>query len=379
MINRDSHPFNFMPLVVLAFSKKHLIIANLIFIILFALVYSFFIAKSEYEATLTFFPPQTSFSEMTQQFSEMFSVNQLSYEIMNEQIFSLFESKVIKRKIIEKFNLYDKYKLSKRRNKFLHAERKLQRDLFLDVNEKGYMSYSKMLAFTIYGYSTDPDTAKLLVEYVFMLLDSSIKSISTDRARRNRSYIEKQVRNNKKRLYELQDSMKAFQKQNKAIHFQEQLMYSIQTYSNISMMLEQKELLLKNLKETFSSDVPELREIQNAIDVYKKKLYEMEHDTLPHILPGLEQYSKIFPEYFNLLREIEVMQHFVKYLMTALEHARLQEAKSVSHLIITDDPFTPEYKSRPKRLVLTLKIVFVYMLLLFLLLFVQEIYITRKR
>ena len=298
---------------------------------------------------------------------------------MNEQIFSLFESKALKRKIIEKFNLYEKFQLTNSKNKFFRAEKRLNKDLSLEVSEVGYFSISKMLAFTISAYSTSPDTAQQIAQFTFNCIDSAIQKISTERASRNRLYIEKQLMDNNKRLASLQEKMKDFQEKNKTIDVKDQVMLSIQTYSHIKGLMEKNELLLKNLKTTYSQDVPKIQEIENNIAVYKHKLNEIERDTQPDVFPGFAKFSTIFPEYTNLTRDVEIKQYLISFLIKEAEKAKIQEKKSVSSLIIIDPAVVPEYRDKPQRTFLIMKIMLAYMTVVFISLFIIEIYTVRKK
>jgi capsule polysaccharide export protein KpsE/RkpR len=172
--------------------------------------------------------------------------------------------------------------------------------------------------------------------------------------------------------------MRGFQEKNKTINIQEQVMFSIQTYSNIKTLMEKNELLLKNLKTAYSNDIPRIQEIEKNIEIYKNKLNEIERDTLPDVFPGFARYSKIFPEYINLVRDIEVKQYLIRFLIKEAEQAKLQEEKSVSNLIIIDPPIVPEYKSRPKRVFLMGKIIVAYLLVLFAFLFVYEALVVKR-
>jgi capsule polysaccharide export protein KpsE/RkpR len=374
----DRQPFDFVPLFLIVFRKKKAFLFNCIFAVIAAAVYSFLIVKVEYRSSITFLPPKAATSDISLQLSEKTSLHLQSYDIMNEQIFSLFESKAIKRKIIDHFNLFEKYRLAKNNNKTVLAEKKLGRDLTINVSETGYMAISKMLAFTLSAYSTSPDTAQQIAQFAFFLIDSAIQKISSDRARRNRFYIEKQLTESNKRLDSLQETMRGFQEKNKTINIQEQVMFSIQTYSNIKTLMEKNELLLKNLKTAYSNDIPRIQEIEKNIEIYKNKLNEIERDTLPDVFPGFARYSKIFPEYINLVRDIEVKQYLIRFLIKEAEQAKLQEEKSVSNLIIIDPPTVPEYKSRPKRVFLMGKIIVAYLLVLFAFLFVYEALVVKR-
>jgi capsule polysaccharide export protein KpsE/RkpR len=72
-----------------------------------------------------------------------------------------------------------------------------------------------------------------------------------------------------------------------------------------------------------------------------------------------------------------VEDFLVVYLTKEFENARLEEQKNISNLIVIDPPRMPEYKARPKRLLLTVKIIFIYFLSLFCVLVVKEIITVR--
>jgi capsule polysaccharide export protein KpsE/RkpR len=377
--NSNGQPFDFIPIFLIIFKKKKPLFFNLFAASIIAVIYSFFIVKVEYQSAITFFPPKPSETDISFKVSEITSLTPQSYDIMNEQIFSLFESKALKRKIIEKFNLYEKFQLTNSKNKFFRAEKRLNKDLSLEVSEVGYFSISKMLAFTISAYSTSPDTAQQIAQFTFNCIDSAIQKISTERASRNRLYIEKQLMDNNKRLASLQEKMKDFQEKNKTIDVKDQVMLSIQTYSHIKGLMEKNELLLKNLKTTYSQDVPKIQEIENNIAVYKHKLNEIERDTQPDVFPGFAKFSTIFPEYTNLTRDVEIKQYLISFLIKEAEKAKIQEKKSVSSLIIIDPAMVPEYRDKPQRTFLIMKIMLAYMTVVFISLFIIEIYTVRKK
>ena len=85
----------------------------------------------------------------------------------------------------------------------------------------------------------------------------------------------------------------------------------------------------------------------------------------PDILIGFEKSAEMFPHYTNFLREIEVQNKLILLLTQQLEEAKLKEARDISPLKIVDSPFIPEYKARPKRILLCIGIVGVYLIFLF--------------
>jgi capsule polysaccharide export protein KpsE/RkpR len=357
--------FDFAPYILLIFRKRRLLAGHALFICVAAVIYAFFIAKLEYNSSVSFLPPVSTDILLSANLSGANILRSESYDIMDDQILSVFESNGLKRQIIEKFDLYKKYNLTNNKNKYILAVKRLNKNLGIEAMEKGLMYNSKMLSFTITAYAFSPDTALLMTQFAFSLLDSAVQSISTERACRSYVFIESQLSNNNAKLDSLQKSLQLFQEKTKMIDVPEQMKASFKTYANIKAMVILNEFKLQRLKSMFSSELPEIKEIEKTINIYREKLTHMEKDTTADPFPSFRQYRTSYPEYSNLIRDIDVEEYLVVYLRKELEHARLEKQKNMSNLIIIDPPRIPEYKARPKRLPLTIKIVFIYFLLLF--------------
>ena len=369
--------FDFAPYILLVFRRRKLLAAHAVFIGIASVIYAFFIAKLEYSSSITFLPPVSTSLALPISPAGVNLLSSESYDIMDDQIVSVFKSNTLKRQIIEKFDLYRKYNLTKNKNKYVLAANRLDKNLGIETMEKGFMSYSKILSFTITAYAFSPDTALLMTQFAFFLLDSAVQSISTERARANRIFIGSQLSDNKARLDSLQKALQLFQVKTKMIDVPEQMKSSFKTYADIKAKVILNEIKLQRLKSMFSSELPETKDIEKTINIYQDKLNHMEKDTTADPFPSFSKYRTSYPEYSNLTRDIEVEDFLVVYLTKEFENARLEEQKNISNLIIIDPPRMPEYKARPKRLQLAIKIVFFYFLSLFCVLVGKEIMTVR--
>ena len=106
-----------------------------------------------------------------------------------------------------------------------------------------------------------------MADFTFGLLDSAVRSISIDRARRNRMFIEDQLNLNKLKLDSLQSVLYNFQIENKAYDISEQIKLSLKNYAEIKSAALFNELKLKALQKGFSQSTPAIMDLKNRIGV----------------------------------------------------------------------------------------------------------------
>jgi tyrosine-protein kinase Etk/Wzc len=352
--------------------KKKFLLVNFIAVALAAGVYSFCIAKMEYLAETTFLPPSSS--EISSPAALLgFNIPTLSTSnILPEQILTIFDSKALKRKVIERFDLYSKYKLTKEKNKFLLATKSLTRSLTMNQNQTSGMGFQQStISFSMQAFSTSPDTARMMVDYTFGLIDSAIRCISIDRASRNRIFIESQLEKSKIKLDSLEKSLEKFQQENKAYVIPEQLKLALNSYATIKADALLTEIQLQALQRERKESSPEISTLQRNLAIINQKLKSMETSETPDVLPGFNLSTKLIPVFLNFKRDLEAQEQLILLLTKELEQAKIQEAKNVSSLIIVDPSFTPEYKIRPKRIMLMAIIILFENLFIFLVLSYQ--------
>lgn len=351
-------------------SKKRIpILVNFLIVTVIAFAVVLFMIKKEYSAQITFLPPVNE-SSLSSSFIDM-SLSKLlmnSDQSVDDQIAAIFASKAAKRNIINKYNLYKSYKLEKNKNKFENAVRRMRKYVQLVANEKGSMGFQKTVSFTLLCYHTSPDTAKEMVDYTFSILDSAVRKISIEKANRNRIFVQEQLTINRIKLDSLQTIFKEFQTEHKAYDIPEQLKLSLQTYADIKATSLMNDFKLQSLRNEFRGSTPEIAELKKQARIYNDRLAQFEKSQSPEVLLGFDFSSKILPEYTNLLREIEVQNQVILLLTREYEQAKLQESRDVSSLVVIDPSYIPEYKSRPRRLVILLSIILLENLFLFILL-----------
>jgi capsule polysaccharide export protein KpsE/RkpR len=348
----------------LLWRNRWFLLGNFVVVTGVAVVLVFFIMKKEFCSEVTFLPPSGGSNPMLG-LSTNPLVGLLSGDDTGDQIDVIFGSKILKRKIIEKFNLYESYNLTKSPNKFELAVKQMRQQVTLGSVLKGKgIGMSKTLAYTVQCYHTSPDTALLMAQFVFSCLDSAMVNISINKARRNREFIESQFKVSQEKLDSIQEAFKEFQVSNKAFDVTEQMKLTLKVYADIKSAAVMNDLRLIALQREFRGSSPEIVEAQNAKKVYERKLAEFEENNRREVIPSLNMSSELMPLYANFYRSLEVQNQINLLLIKELEQARLQEAREVSPLVLIDPAYRAEYKIRPKRIPMVVSITAGYMLFL---------------
>lgn len=367
--------FDLSGYIILVSKKWKFILVNCFIACTVAVIYSFFIAKMQFVSSITFLPPfeqKSMLSFLPESFANLMSTS----DIIPQQIITIFESKTIRRKIIEEYNFYEKFKLTESPNKFEQALNRLKNDLTMEIDELGSLGITKPVSFTMFCFHTSPDTCFEIIKYAFSLMDSIVKEISIDRGRRNRIFVQKQLSINIRILDSLHKEFEQFQVKNKVYNIPNQVKLALSNYGHLKAKLLANEIKIKILQQNYSSSYPLIVALENECSVLESKLLKMEKLTSPDILIGLEKSAEMLPEYTNYLRNLEVQTKLILLLTQQLEEAKLKEARDISSLKVIDPPFVPEYKARPKRSLLAIGIVAVYMFFMFSILFLQHFYAT---
>jgi uncharacterized protein involved in exopolysaccharide biosynthesis len=366
--------FDFLPYFLIFIRHRKTILINFLIILIIAGVYAFVITKKQFKAEIVFLPP-TSESGLEGMLAGGIMLPSLtSSEIMPEQIQTIFESKALKRKIIDKFNLYKHYNLEKSINKFEFALKALNKDIVLDVVEKGSMAFSKTISFDLKAFHSSPDTVCQMANYSFEQLDSAVRTVSSDRAHSNRVFIENQLDKNKLILDSINQAMQDFQIRYKAYNITEQAKMSIAAYAQLKSAMQFNEIQMQAIKREFSDETPELTTLRRTNEAYRSKLIQLETQETPDAVPSLQGATKLLPQYTNLLRDVEVQNQVILLLTRELEQAKIKEDKNISSLVIVDPAYVPAYKARPKRMTIMAIWITTYMIFIVLYLLLMEIY-----
>ena len=352
--------FQLLPYVLALARKWRTLLAHGVFICIVAIIYAFFIVKKEYQSSITFLPPPSE-SSLGSLMGGVSLPSMSSSDVTPAQIGTICESSALKRKVIEKFNLYEHYDLTKNPAKFVNAEKRLNKDLSLISEVEGSIGIVKTTSLSLVGFHTSADTAFFMVNYAFSLIDSTVQTISADRAHKSRVFVETQLKQNKTRLDSLQIVVEQFQRKNKAYNIPEQLKMTTNAYAQLKSTMLANEMRINYLKSDFSVATAEIADLEKQNRLYGQKILQLETRQTPDVVPSFEASTKLMLKLGNLMRDLETQNQVYMLLTKEFEQAKIKEAKYVSSLAVTDPAFIAEYKARPKRVLKVAMVVGIYM------------------
>ena len=342
--------FDLKPYLLLLWKWRRFLSVNFAFVAVVSIILAFFVIKKEYLSRATFLPPVAGSGPMLALAGNPLMGLLAGGNDAGDNIEAVFDSKILKRKIIEEFNLYENYNLAKSPNKFELAVKRLENQVMLSSELKGRgIGMSKTISYSVECYHTSPDTAFMMAEFIFASLDSAMVGISISKASRNREFIETQFMASQDKLDSLHEEFKEFQITHKAFDVSEQMNLTLRVYADVKAASVINDMRLMALRREFRGDAPEITSALNDKRVYDRKLAELEQNQEYSVMPSLNLSSELMPKYMNIRRALEVQNRVHLLLTGELEQARLQEARDVSPLVLIDPPYRAEYKARPKR------------------------------
>ncbi|MBD3315986.1 MAG: hypothetical protein GF344_09380 [Chitinivibrionales bacterium] len=379
-MEQSNKMFDFSELLLFLIKKWKLICGSVFVVGILAFLYVLYVVECQFASSVTFLPPFSQRSIIPSFISsDFFGGFSSTSEIQPEQIKILFGSQALKRKVIDKFNYIEKFKLQEDKNPYVNAIKQLDNDLVLGVGEQGSFGVSKPISFTITSYHTSPDTCHAIANYTFTLLDSMIREVSREKGRRDKLFLEEQIALNQTKLDSLQAQYEKFQIENKVYEISEQMKMTLQSYGQLKAKLISNQLRIKTLLMNHGQSYPEVVALKNENRVIQAKLKQMEQDGSSDVVVGLERSANLIPKQVDYERRITIQNKLLVLLSQQLQEAKIQEARDISTLKVVDPAIVPLYKARPKRLQILVGGVGVYTIFLFMALYFQFLYKTHLK
>jgi len=353
--------FDFSSFIIILLKRWKLLLVHFVIACIIAIIYSFFIAKKQYSSSIIFLPPTQEEQSLANLLPGAAFGGLSSSDLMPQQFVTIFNSKILRRQIFEKFDYYKKFKLETNVNKFEAAIKAFKKDLILEIDELGSLGVTQHISYKMTCFHSSPDTSLMVVQFAFSFLDSTIREISMNKGKSTRKFVESQLALNKIILDSIQNRFIKFQKENKVFEVKGQVQLSLEAYGELKAQYVTNDIKIQSLSREYGNNHPLIAELVKANSIIKSKIRDMELKKSPDVIMGLEKSTEVMPVYTNLMRDLEVQNKIIILLTQQLEEAKLKEAKDISKLLVIDPPYLPKYKIRPKRALLAIEIVSVYL------------------
>ena len=199
------------------------------------------------------------------------------------------------------------------------------------------------------------DVANALVE----ALDRVNKEKYTSRAKNSRIYIENQLQLTETKLQEASNALARFQEQFKAVALEDQTRTAIEKAGEIKGKIIAKEVELGVAMQTMKSNNVYIIQLQKEIEELKKQYNYLQFgDSLSignqdEFYIPFSEVPEVGLELAELIREVKVQETVWGLLNQQFYQAKIQEAKDTPTVQVLDEAVAPEFRTKPKRGILT--------------------------
>jgi tyrosine-protein kinase Etk/Wzc len=203
----------------------------------------------------------------------------------------------------------------------------------------------------------DPQRAKEMAEFMITQLNKINIDLNVQNAKNNRVYIEERYNISRVNLKKAEDSLKSYQD---IYGIAPELQTKAVTEAEIKLEADVKteEVKLDLLKKILNPDQSEVKMQEEKISAMKKQYEEIKNSNDPSSTLRLKGKPDIIVGYLRRVREVEIQNKIMLFLLPLYEQAKIEENKQMPSVLILDQPFVPEKKAKPKRINIVLISIF---------------------
>lgn len=349
-------PLNILHLLVLVMAKKKSILLFTSIVMVVSIVMYFFVFDLIFFSAASIKGSGKSnelLSTLTSGMSDIGGLGDLGLEMGNSaRELAEYKEILISRRCIEplivKFNLMEK------------EEYRFMEDAIKDFRDNKLVLNEEKLAGVLYVgvYDKDPVQSKEMVEFLLSELDKINISMKIQSAKNNKEFIERRYFLAKEDLARAEDSLKSFQLIY-GIAPDLQIKATVQSVFTLEAESKAEEVKLDVLKKILSADQPEVKTQEAKVNSLKNKIAEIQTSTELSDILRLGNSPDIAMSFLRLQREIEIQTKILTFVLPLYEKAKIEEKKETPTIMVLDNPYVAERKTKPKRLTMVIALTIV--------------------
>ena len=322
--------------------RKKFIVITVMIVTILSVIISLLLPKW-YKATAVIMPPtgnESKFGGMMANLSTFGLGGMLGGSEDQMRILAILKSKNILEALDEKYDFQSKYET---KYKF-QTYKKLKSNLRIEVGEEDQIIISFL--------DKEQELVAEIVNYVVHCLDSLNIALSISKATNNRVFIEKRIATVKDSLFYLENKISAFMEEKGIISISDQLSASVEKAAELQAKITAKEIELEIKKDNFSINRPEIEILEKELNLLKDKFasfFTSEHNEL---FINFDDVPDLQMELLQLKRRAEYYKLMLEYLAPQYEQAKIEEIKDIPTIQVLDKAKRPEWKSKPKRIII---------------------------
>lgn len=346
-------------------SRKFIILRNL-FITCIITVIILLLVKNEFTSTLSFIPPTP---DSVQSYSGDLALSLdpnlplmapkigglLGKEPYNLYI-QVLRSRKINEKVINKFNLMEKYNA------------KYIEDL-LRLMDKKIVEIEVIDGVLFLNVTTDePELSSKIAKEYSKLLSEELNSFNVESAKGTKIFIEKRLKEIKEELDLASKRLTNFQVQNKMVNLEKQGEVVISEIAELQSNIIKSEAELQGLMKTYTENNLRVQSVRASMKTLKDRLSKLisKNNVYTSVKNGNQEFTvnlldipSFAVDYVNLSRSVKILEQLYILLTKEYELSKLKETKDTLTLKILDNGVIPTKKSKPPKTLILIVIMFV--------------------
>ena len=342
-----------LDLLIILARSKWFIIRITIGLGLTALIISLFLPKC-YTALTTVLPPQQSSSlssALMSQIGNLGSLGALAGSSMglknpNDMYVAMFKSRTVEDAMIQRFDLMKEY-----RQKYMSTARKaFESHATVESGAKDNLIHISV-------EDKDPKrAAEMANAYVEEYRELS-QHLAISEASQRRLFFEQQLEQAKDNLANAEEALKETQQKTGMIQLDSQARALIESAAGLRAQITAKEVQLQGMRTYGTSENADVVQTQQELESLRTQLAKLggnADDSSAGLIMPKGQVPQAGIEYVRKLRDVKYNETIFEILARQFEMAKLDEAKEGALIQVVDPAIVPDYKSSPKRGLITI-------------------------
>jgi len=222
----------------------------------------------------------------------------------------------------------------------------------------------------------DPAIAKEICSFMIEQLNKINIELNVLNAKNNREFIENRYNSAKNELTQSEDSLKYYQNRF-GISPDIQTKASMQMNIELESQIKSEEIKLSILSKILSPEQNEIKIQKEKISALKEQIEKLKSNDYENMLSLKNAPTKVL-DYLRLLRNVEISNKIVMYLLPLYEQAKIEEKKQMPTVLVIDYPQIPDKKVKPKRLIIILIFTLIGFIISYSFYFIKSNYNSKK-
>ncbi|MBD3409529.1 MAG: hypothetical protein GF419_04915 [Ignavibacteriales bacterium] len=223
--------------------------------------------------------------------------------------------------------------------------------------------------------SRDPEKAAEMTNYLVQYLNDRVIEMNTRKSRENREYVERRLGILRGRIMEVEDSLRFYMEKSGVYEAESQVKATMEVVAELEAELATRRAELKAYERVAGKNTPQVEMLRAGVEEIEKEITKIKRGgrgTGSDVLLSLPTLPRNTVQYFRYLKEVEIQNALLEFMLPMYEQAKYNEQKDVPVVQIIDRASVPEKKSYPPRTLFSAIFALVVLLSAYLVIFLRE-------